>query len=251
MKKILIALFVTSIVSVSHAQIASDVGSNYEGLGEPLWTNGSNAGFGFGAWVFSLNQGTGGAGAFIGDPSFAGISGMNTESFGLFANPAGSGASVNVGRSLNTALQVGQTFSFDWGINWDGDNGINGNKGFNLFVGTNQVVNVNNGGNSDIQFNTVSNGFGFGTAVMTWSFTMQDATTLAVSANDRDGTGTFTTNVTVSGGISSFELYASNMGAGDQRQPYYNNFQVVPEPSTIGLAIAGLAGLMMARRRKV
>ena len=106
---------------------AFDFGANYDGT--PGWTNGANAGFGFGAWTITANSGSGGAGAFIGNPGGAGITGMSTESFGLFANPQGSGATVTASRALSSALQVGETFSMQWGINWDGDNGVNGNKG--------------------------------------------------------------------------------------------------------------------------
>jgi hypothetical protein len=232
---------------------AFDFGANYDGT--PGWTNGANAGFGFGAWTITSSAGTGSAGAFIGNPGgTAGISGMSTESFGLFANPQGSGATVTAARSLSTALQVGETFSFQWGINWDGDNGANGNKGFNLLVGATQVVNVNNGGNADIQFNAINTGLGFGTAAMTWSFTYTNATTLFVTANGRDGVGTFSTNVTVAGGLSSFSLYATELGSGDQRQPYYNDFAVtVPEPSTyalLGLAATALGAHVIRRRRR-
>lgn len=206
---------------------AEDQASNYGGEGEPGWTNSSNAGSGFNAWSFTISPGSGSAGAFLGDPLAAGVTGMSSESFGLFANPGGSGAFVFTDRSLSSTMQAGDTFSFQWGINFDSNNGLEGNKGFVLYTGTpgsGEVIRVNNGGNSDIQFNGVNTGFGYGTAVMDWTFTMTDATTVAISANDRDGTGSFSTNITISGGLNSLRLYATNMNSGAQREPYYNNF---------------------------
>ncbi|MFM8718229.1 MAG: PEP-CTERM sorting domain-containing protein [Chthoniobacterales bacterium] len=43
------------------------------------------------------------------------------------------------------------------------------------------------------------------------------------------------------------------MGAGDQRQSYFNNLSVVPEPSTyalLALSAAGLAGYAARRRAR-
>jgi hypothetical protein len=257
MKKTLLAAVTSIAVSAgAFAQTnAFDFGANYGGGGEPGWTNGANAGFGFGAWTINNNNNgtTIFAGNFIGNPADAGISGMSAESFGLYANPAGSGAFINASRPLNTALQVGETFSFQWGINFDGGNGTSGNKGFNLLVGGTQVINVNNGGNSDIQFNSVNTGMGYGTQAMTWSFTYANASTLSVTGTARDGGASFATNVTVAGGISSFELYAADMAGDTQRQPYFNDFAVVPEPSTYALlALSGIAfgGYVIRRRRR-
>lgn len=216
----IIALFFVAATNIAHAQFtfANDVGANYGGAGEPTFANGQNGGTGFNAWSFTVN---GNAGGFIGNPSSAGIGGMSTESFGLYANPTNSGNSIDANRNLTTAMGVGDTFSFQWGANFDA-NGP-GNKGFNLYVGGTQVINVNMGGSSTINFNGNNTGFGYGTNVMAWTFTYLNPTTLSVSANDRDGVGTFSTNVTVAGGIDSFRWYASQLTSGDQRQPYYNN----------------------------
>jgi hypothetical protein len=255
MKKIVLSSLAAAALAVgsnAYALLANDIGGNYT---SPTWTNGANGGSGFLAWTISSGGGTGGAGGtFIGDPAAAGISGMSTSSFGMFANPSGSGAFANADRQFTNAMSVGDTFSFQWGINWD--SGATGNKGFNLYTGapgTGEIINVNNGGSDAITFNGVNTGFGFGTSVMNWSFTLTDATTLAVSVNDRDGSGTFSTNLTVAASPLSFRFYASDMQAGDNAQPYFNNLNVVPEPSTyalLALSAAGLAGYAARRRAR-
>jgi hypothetical protein len=254
MKKILLSSLTAAALAVgsTHAQtIASDNGGNY-GSG---WTNGANGGTGFLGWNISATPGTGFAGSFIGDPTFAGVTGMSTTSFGLFANPGGSGATVTVSRGMSNALSVGDTFSFQWGINWDSDVG---NKGFNLFsggVGGTQLFNVNQAGfPGDITFAGTNTGIAFGTGPMTWSFTLTTPSNLLVTSSARDGTTTpvFTTNFAVTAAPDAFSFYATAMGAGDQRQSYFNNMTVVvPEPSTYALlTLSALAlGGYAARRR--
>ncbi len=254
MKKILLSSLAAAALAVgsnAYALIADDVAGNYSGG----WTNGANGGTGFNAWSLSSSAGTGSAGWFIGDPSSGGIGGLATNSFALYANTNGTGAFVNADRAFSSAMSVGDTLSFLWGINFD--SGSDGNKGFNLYtggVGGTQLINVNNAGSYVITLNGTDIGFAYGTNAMTWTFTLANATTLAVSATARtNGGASFSTNVTVSAAPDSFRFYASQMQAGDSAQPYFNNLSVVPEPSTyalLALGAAGMAGYVVRRRRR-
>jgi hypothetical protein len=251
MKKILLSTITAAAFAVgtnSYALIASDNGGNYGGG----WTNGANGGTGFLAWTLNNNNsGTTNppfAGNFIGDASSAGIGGMSSTSFGLYANPAGAFSTAE--RLFSTALSAGDTFSFQWGVNWD--SGASGNKGFVIFSGTNEWVNVNNGGSATITFNGTDTGFGFGTNVMNWSFAY-NGSAFAITANDRDGAGSFSTNISVGIAPDGFRFYASGLQSGDQAQPYFNNLSVVPEPSTyalLALSAVGLAGYAARRRAR-
>lgn len=242
------ALAVVSLVWAAGAAraettIASDNAGNYGGS----WTDGSNGGTGFGPWSLSSSGGTGGSGGnFIGDPTAASITNFGTTAFGQFANPTNSGAFANANRALSQALEVGDVFSFQWAVNWD-SNG-SGNKGFNIYSGGTsgtQLINVNMGGSSTISINSADTGFAYGTTPMTWSFEMTDATTLSVTATPRDGVGSnYTGSFTVANPPDAFRFYAAGMDGGDNRQPYFNNLQVVavPEP---GLALLGLVALVV------
>jgi hypothetical protein len=223
-----IALILASAGAVS-AITHNDNADNY-GNG---WTSGSNGGTGFGAWTFTSSGGTNGfAGAILGNPSAAaGISGMPTNSFGLYANPLGSGSFVNAERGFSKPLGVGDSFSFVWGINWDSGSG--GNKGFNIYTGGTsgtELINVNNGGSEAITINGTNVGFGYGTTAMTWTITRTSTTSLQVEATNRDVSPTAAPNYsgtfTISGAPDSFKFYASGMQSGDQAQPYFNSFQL-------------------------
>ena len=245
-------LALASVSSLSAATIFTDNAGNYGGG----WNTGSNGGSGFGAWTLSSSGGTGGfAGSFIGDPSSAGITGMSATSFGLYAKPPGSGAFVNVDRSFNNPLGIGDSFSFQWGINWDSGAGA---KGFNIYSGGvsgTQLIYVNNLNGDAINIQGNSTGFGYGTTAMTWNFTRTSATNLLVEATNRDGGASYSGNFTISGAPDAFRFYASEMQAPtepnqDNPQPYFNNLTltVVPEPSS--LSLLALSGLALLRRRR-
>jgi hypothetical protein len=241
-----IALILASAGAVS-AITHTDNADNYG----TVWNSGSNGGTGFGAWTLSSSGGTGGfAGAFLGNPSDAGISGMptnsNSRSFALYANPLDSGSFVNAERGFSKPLGVGDSFSFVWGINWDSGSRVKqevpevtiyGNKGFSIYSGGTsgtQLINVNNAGSSVITINGTNVGFGYGTTAMTWTITRTSTTSLQVEATNRDVSLTAAPNYsgtfTISGAPDSFKFYASGMQAGDQvgdkAQPYFNNFQL-------------------------
>lgn len=207
-----------------------DTGTNYGWS----WSNGSNGGQGFGPWNIFIDQSGGTAAAQIDNPANAGISGMSDQSFTLSGHQGFAYAQAD--RSLNAPLEVGQSFSLQWGINWDGNRGDLGNKGFNLFAGGTQIVNVNNGGTSAITLNGVDVGFGYGTQAMTWTFERISTYQLRVTANDRDGTGEFSTILDLaSSAIDSFRIYASHMDTGDNRRSFYNNFIVSAAPPSVSI----------------
>ena len=239
MKRFSTPLSLFFVIGVSASQLisqtittASDNGANYSGG----WGNGSNGGTGFQAWNIWFSGGTGGwGGNFIGNPASTGISGMSTTSFGLGANGSSS-AYANAERRLYTSLAIGETLSFEWSINWDSGTG---GKGFDIYSGSSKILTINNGGDSAITCNGSNVGFAYGNNAMTWSFTRTDATTISVTANGRNGTDSFSSNIVVAdGAIDRVIFYAYNMQSGDAAQPYFNNFSVTG-PVATSMAVPG------------
>ena len=248
MKLLSTSLMIATAISfgfTAQAQIASDNAStnNYPG---GAWTTGSNGGTGFGPWAIDINQDgtTFWAGAFIGNPTNAGITSFGTEAFGLYANPGTSAASVVASRSFSTALSTGQTFSLQWAANWDTDT-LN-RKGFRVYSGggTNGTLLFEasmNGYPGPIEINAgsgfVDTGIDYGTGPMTWKISLIDATTIKVSSTARDGSAAvvFSTNITVAAAPDAFSIFAGAMkrteAADDARQPYFNNFQITESPA--------------------
>jgi hypothetical protein len=245
--------------SMAHAQVAADNASNYGGS----WTNGSNQGSGFLAWALSNNNGGAVfAGNFLGS-STDGAGNINTggNAFGLFANPGA--AFSNADRGLASALVTGSSFSFDLALNFD-----NGNKGFNLYAGTQGQIfnfNVGNGGSvSSANGAVISAGSGTGynyggsDAVLDFTLTMLSATSFSYDISRVSGSGFQGTlfSGSVSGltqDISGFRFYVSGTGDGSaQNNLYFNYLSVIPEPSSQALLGAGLLALFtLARHRAV
>jgi chitodextrinase len=198
--------------------IATDAAADYG----TLWTNDASAGYGLGGWSLT---GAGDHAFLFGDPAAVGIGGLGGKVFQLRGRGTNGSNYASAERSLNQPLSAGQTLAFHWGINWDCDT-TNGNKGFVILSGTNEIVNVDNGSTEKITFNGADTGFGYGTNAMRWIFKMLSANSLEASSMDRDGEGTFKTNIVVSGAPTAVRFYAANMEPDPRREPYFDELRV-------------------------
>jgi autotransporter-associated beta strand protein len=214
------AVFVTVLASVSHdacAQFtfATDNASNYGGS----WTDNSNGGSGFSAWdiVYGNNTGT-----FIGNPSNDGMgtTGIGTTAFGLYAT---GGAYVDAFRGGFT-LNVGDTMSFYWAMNFDANSG---SKGFDFRVGDTGVFNVNNGNSTTISTTTGNATTVYGTTPMFVTLTRNSGTQYGFSMTSKSGGSTYSSTFDQSSAVNNLKIYIGNQndGAG-QRNIYFNNFAV-------------------------
>ncbi|MCH8496109.1 MAG: hypothetical protein LAT57_10845, partial [Balneolales bacterium] len=200
--------------------IADDVASNYG-----TWNG--NQGFGFGSWSLTSDDNAG-SGNLLGDPSSGGVSGMENPSFTIFARSENRFSLAD--RFFRDPLPIGGVFTFEWAVNWDG--GINGNKGFNLYVGDidedDQVINVNIGGSQAININNTPLFSSYGTNPMVFTITRISATDLRVQANGRDGNESYdnTFNLT-SSAINAIRFYISNQADDNaNRNSYFNSFKI-------------------------
>ena len=215
----LIALFLGSAVS---GQNFSDNASNYSAS----WTNGSDHGTGFGAW--SLNPGAS-SGSFIGNPGSNGMGtdGIGTTAFAMFATGSGY---FNAYRSIDNGIQVGDTFSFYWAMNWDANGG---SKGFDLRSGGTTIFNVNNGGSATISTTNGNANTSYGTTPMLVTITRTSAITYSFSMTSRSGGATYTTTINSSSTIDGFDFYIGNQNNGSgQRNMYFNDFKI-SKPITV------------------
>lgn len=248
MKNILLSTFAAAAVAVgsAHAQIASDNAGNYSSG----WTNGANGGIGFQPWSLGVSAG---ATNFIGNPADAGLGtvGIGTSAFGMRSTQPGNYATAS--RAFSNAMNVGETLTFFWGINWDTDNN-NGsvNKGFNLLAGASQIFNVNIGGTSSITVNGINADTNYGANPMSVSL-FRSATGYDFTLTSRSGGPAYNVSVATNVAVNSIAFYANNNNADVNRNMYFNNLSVVPEPSTyalLALSAVGLAGYAARRRAR-
>ena len=222
MKKIL-TLFGVLICFLGFGQFGTDVftigsdnASNYGGS----WTNGSNQGSGFGAWGISAGANTG---VFIGNPGSDGMgtSGIGTSAFAVYAT---GGNYINISRSINNGIRVGDILTFYWAMNYDAGGG---SKGFNLKSSATTIFNVNNAGSSTISTTNGNANTNYGTSPMLVTLERISSSSYSFSMTARDGGATYTTTISSSSTIDEIEIYSGNQndGAG-QKNIYFNNFTI-------------------------
>ena len=213
------ALLFVAAINDARAQFtfASDNAGNYGGN----WTG--DQGTGFGAWGFS---GSGGNGTFIGNPTDAGIgtgNGLGTTAFGMYSFQQN--GYRNAERGFDTGMQVGDTFSFVWGMNWDAGNG---NKGFDLKSGGTTIFNVNNGGSSTISGTPGTIFTNFGTTPMIVTLERISTNQYRFIMTPRGSGSNFTNTFTSTASVDNFRLYIGDQqdNPGDDRNIYFNNFAI-------------------------
>ncbi len=257
MKRLLLIGLASALAVSAQAQLASDNAANYGGS----WSNGDDPGTGFLPWAITNNNNgvTIFAGTFVGD-STAGAGNINTSgvSLGLYANPAA--AAVNASRAFDVSLSSGSTFTFEMALNFD-----NGNKGFDLFAGSQgQVFNFNVGGGASVGSAnaTLTPGAGAGynyggsDAVLDVTISILSATQFSydISRTSSQGFQGTLFSGTVSGlteNITGFGFYVAGTDSGlDQNNLYVNNLSVVPEPSSLGLLALGVILMRLSKRRE-
>lgn len=245
------------------ASVAFDVASNYVSPGPP-WTNGSNAGVGFGPWQFTPGTNTSTAGFFIGNSANNGSApsgNINTAgvAFGLYAN---SGQTASAVRPLTGGpLSLGQILSLNMDNGFVSTNSVVGfslqtASGTNVFEfyfrggGSNYIVNV--GGTET----TTSIPYTDGGLSLAFQLTSPTSFSLSVvrlvSMTSFTITGTFATPAS----IERLRLFNFSAGSGSGFDAYFNALRVgeappvdeIPLPAASLMGAVALGGLLLRRR---
>lgn len=202
---------------------ASDDASNYGAT----WTDGEDGGTGFGGWGFQTNANTG---SFLGNPTNNGIANTNmgATAFGMFSTTNNS-LYANRSRGFDVGMGIGDTFSFNWGINWDAGSGA---KGFDIRAGGTTLFTLINGGSSTITFTNLLNGTSSSASgsagTNNMAVTLTRTTTGYTFTMPSRNTGTlFTTNISTSATIDNFNFFIGNQSDSDgRRNMYFDNLSI-------------------------
>lgn len=197
-------------------------------------------------WSVTLTSGNGSEnGEFNGDSAGNGggsVAGAGATAWALYAN---SGQTASATYSLlGGALSIGQTLTLDFDNGWV-DNG--GEVGVRVLSGSTEGLKFSfTGGNANYMLDNGSitdTGFPFTADGLDINFTLTASGQYSIDGGAF--TGTLNNALT---SIDRIEVFNMNAGGGDERNVFFNNMTVVPEPSSV--ALLGLGGLAMILRRR-
>ncbi|MFN5335114.1 MAG: T9SS type A sorting domain-containing protein [Bacteroidota bacterium] len=206
--------------------IASDSAGNTAYAGG--WSNGTNGGNGFNAWVINAGNSTG---VFIGNPANDGMgtTGIGTTAFGIYATGT---AYLNATRSFVSALKIGDELSFYWAMNWDAGAGT---KGFDIRSGSSTVFNINNGNASPkITSSAETALFEYGTKPMLVTLKRTSSDIYSFSMTGRADGENYSTTINTALPVDGISFYIGNQNDGNgNRNIYFNNFKIVSTTSSV------------------
>lgn len=223
----------------------SDDASNYTN-----WTNGINAGTGFGPWALDTWQQY--AGHFIGSSTNAGTN-MNIDvsgkAFGMYANPPESNSYANSTRYFaGGALTEGQTFSAKIGVNF-----WNGNKGIDIYaVGGAKLLNLNfsddNGGikleygspttTNFMKWENTGAGYNY-----TLNITKKSGNIIGFQLSRSYDSSNFVADLTLTGVPGGFHFYTGRTSSSPQSDFFFNSLSIT-DSGAPALSINGQKGMV-------
>jgi hypothetical protein len=222
--------------------IASDSASNNPPYSSNFFV-GLDGGSGFQTWT-SSSSGEGSKGSYLGATA------VGSTSFGIFSNGGGNG--FNVYRKFDNPLGLGETFS----VTFDATGVASGGSvGLQFYVsGIERGSFYFNGGGSNWGWNDGAGGIAtsLGFDIVQFSITRSGTNTYTldlVGSTTQSLTGTFTSGGNpVSTAITEVGFFSFQQGSGENFG--FNNLQVVPEPRSMLITTAGLAGVAALIRRR-
>lgn len=185
--------------------------------------DGNNGGSGFSAWSLTIGGSTG---TFVSNPSNDGMgtTGIGTTAWGFYATGSNY---INALRPMSNGMEVGDTFTFYWAMNFDTFT-AGANKGFDFKKSDGTTIfNVNNSNSATITTTNGNADTNYGTSPMLVTLTRTSGSQYSFSMTSRSGGATYSTTISSSETIDRINIYSGNQNQGDgQRNIYFNEFSV-------------------------